>query len=121
MKARLVTLTLTLSALIVVSAAVSTQAATQGNSNKAKPAKSAKPKATKEAAPAAPAAQAKPATTAEKPATAKPAKKKKRKPAAAAAGIPSGAENCIKRLQELAEKDPLPDYEGQPSKIVNEG
>jgi hypothetical protein len=116
MKARLVTLTLTLSALIALSAAVSTQAATQGNSNKSRPPKRAKANANA----AAPAAQAKPATSAEKPVAAKPAKKKKKK-APAMAGVPSGVENCIKRLQQLAEKDPLPDYDGQPSKIVNEG
>lgn len=37
------------------------------------------------------------------------------------AGVPRGVPNCIKRLTQLAAKDPLIDYDGQPSQIINGG
>jgi len=36
-------------------------------------------------------------------------------------GIPTGAQNCIDRLTEIAAADPLPSYEGQPEQIINDG
>jgi hypothetical protein len=40
----------------------------------------------------------------------------------AEAGIPSGGPGaCVDRLSKLAEKDPLMAYEGEPSKIIDEG
>jgi hypothetical protein len=45
----------------------------------------------------------------------------RRKRPRAATGIPTGVENCLKRLATLAAADPLIDYEGQPSNIINNG
>lgn len=36
-------------------------------------------------------------------------------------GVPTGVQNCIDRLIELATPDPLVAYDGQPSEIVNNG
>lgn len=36
-------------------------------------------------------------------------------------GVPSGVDNCMKHLAEMAEMEPLPDYEGHPSEIINNG
>jgi hypothetical protein len=36
-------------------------------------------------------------------------------------GIPSGMENCLKALMQMAERDPLPEYEGRPEQIINNG
>jgi hypothetical protein len=30
-------------------------------------------------------------------------------------------ENCLKALAQMAERDPLPDYEGRPEQIINDG
>jgi hypothetical protein len=96
----------------------SSQAIAQGNANK--------PAATKKAPPPPPkAAQAKPApaaATGESAAPAKPKPKPKRKAAAnPMAGVPKGVPACIKHLTQMAEKDPLIEYEGHPSDIVNGG
>ena len=36
-------------------------------------------------------------------------------------GVPSGVDNCMKHLAEMAAMDPMPDYEGHPSEIINNG
>ncbi|HVF92428.1 MAG TPA: hypothetical protein VNH22_20345 [Blastocatellia bacterium] len=36
-------------------------------------------------------------------------------------GIPTGVQNCLDRLIEVAAADPLPAYEGQPEQIINDG
>jgi hypothetical protein len=51
---------------------------------------------------------------------AKPKPKPKKK-ASAMAGVPRGVPACIKRLTQLAAKDPLIDYDGRPSEIINGG
>lgn len=95
----------------------SAQAVAQ-NANKPAAARKAKPAAKKapEAKPAA--AAAAPQATAEKP-MAKP--KPKRKASQAMRGVPNGVPNCIKHLAKMAEKDPLINYDGHPSEIVNNG
>jgi hypothetical protein len=45
----------------------------------------------------------------------------RRRQGRAATGIPSGVENCLNRLATLAAADPLINYEGQPSNIINNG
>lgn len=51
-----------------------------------------------------------------------PAKRKtKKKRVKAMAAIPSTPQDCLNRLAKLAAKDPLPGYDGEPSKIINEG
>lgn len=90
--------------------------------------------AARKAKPAAKPAEAKPAP---KPAAAKPAPapaaagqamaapkpkpKPKRKPSTAMAGVPMGVPTCLKHLSKMAEKDPLIDYDGHPSEIINGG
>ena len=55
-------------------------------------------------------------------ATAKPRKKRVRKPGKKMmAGVPMGVENCLNHLAKMAAADPLIDYEGHPSEIVNNG
>jgi hypothetical protein len=57
-------------------------------------------------------------------ATAKPRKKRMRKPGGRSrmmAGVPMGVENCLNHLAKMAAADPLIDYEGHPSEIVNNG
>jgi hypothetical protein len=51
------------------------------------------------------------------------AKKPKAKKAGAMsmAGVPKGVQTCIDHLIKMAEKDPLIDYEGHPSEIINGG
>ena len=96
----------------------SAQAVAQ-NANKPAAARKAKPaKKAPEAKPAAAAATPAPAATAEKP-MAKP--KPKRKASMAMRGVPNGVPNCIKHLAKMAEKDPLINYDGHPSEIVNNG
>ena len=93
----------------------SAQAVAQ-NANKPAPRK-AKPAAKPaEAKPAPAAASAGQAATAPKP---KP--KPKRKPSTAMAGVPKGVPACLKHLSKMAEKDPLIDYDGHPSEIINGG
>ena len=36
-------------------------------------------------------------------------------------GVPSGVENCLKHLAQMAASDPLIDYDGHPSEIINNG
>jgi hypothetical protein len=36
-------------------------------------------------------------------------------------GVPTGSENCLNALAQMAASDPLPDYEGRPSQIINNG
>ena len=36
-------------------------------------------------------------------------------------GVPSGVENCLNHLAQMAAADPLIDYEGHPSEIINNG
>ncbi|HKS43464.1 MAG TPA: hypothetical protein VJX74_22810 [Blastocatellia bacterium] len=56
------------------------------------------------------------------PAMAKPRKKRVRKPAKnRMAGVPMGVENCLNHLAKMAAADPLIDYEGHPSEIINNG
>jgi len=96
----------------------SAQAVAQ-NANKPAAARKAKPaKKAPEAKPAAAATTPAPAATAEKP-MAKP--KPKRKASMAMSGVPNGVPNCIKHLAKMAEKDPLINYDGHPSEIVNNG
>jgi hypothetical protein len=96
----------------------SAQAVAQ-NANKPAAARKAKPaKKAPEAKPAAAAATPTPQAAAEKP-MAKP--KPKRKASMAMSGVPNGVPNCIKHLAKMAEKDPLINYDGHPSEIVNNG
>ena len=37
------------------------------------------------------------------------------------AGVPKGVQACLDHLVKMAEKDPLMDYEGHPSEIINGG
>jgi hypothetical protein len=114
MRVKLVTFGITaVATLALLVQASSSQAVAQGNANKPA-AKKAPPQA--KPANAAPAPAAAPAATAEKP---KPKPKKKAK--TAMAGVPSGVPNCIKHLSQMAAKDPLIDYDGHPSEIINGG
>ena len=36
-------------------------------------------------------------------------------------GVPSGMKNCLDHLSQMAANDPLIDYEGHPSEIINNG
>ncbi|MGA9772000.1 MAG: hypothetical protein WBV94_23415 [Blastocatellia bacterium] len=55
-------------------------------------------------------------------AAAKPRKKRVRKPGKKMmAGVPMGVENCLNHLAKMAAADPLIDYEGHPSEIINNG
>ena len=55
-------------------------------------------------------------------APAKPRKKRMRKPGnRMMTGVPMGVENCLNHLAKMAAADPLIDYEGHPSEIVNNG
>jgi hypothetical protein len=114
MRVKLVTFCITVVATLALVVQASSQAVAQGNANKP---------AAKKKAPAAP-AQAKPANAA--PAAsgetaAKPKPKPRPKKKAAMAGVPRGVPNCIKHLSQMAAKDPLIDYDGHPSEIVNNG
>lgn len=56
-----------------------------------------------------------------------PKKAKAKKPKAkkggamAMAGVPKGVQACLDHLIKMAEKDPLMDYDGHPSEIINGG
>ena len=52
---------------------------------------------------------------------AKPKPKAKRRASKKMAGVPNGVPACIKHLREMAEKEPLIDYDGHPSEIINGG
>lgn len=54
-------------------------------------------------------------------APAKPRKKRMRSKSRMMAGVPMGVENCLNHLAKMAAADPLIDYEGHPSEIVNNG
>ncbi|HKA17745.1 MAG TPA: hypothetical protein VKN18_05455 [Blastocatellia bacterium] len=112
MRVKLVTFCITAVATLALVVQASSQAVAQGNANK--------PAAKKKAPPPPP--QAKPAN-APAPAPAETAAKPKPKPKkkAAMAGVPKGVPNCIKRLSQMAAKDPLIDYFGHPSEIINDG
>ncbi|HKP11004.1 MAG TPA: hypothetical protein VJZ91_02800 [Blastocatellia bacterium] len=58
---------------------------------------------------------------ANKSAAAKPRAKKRRKPASHAMAMPTDPQGCLNRLATLAAREPLPAYEGEPSRIVNDG
>ena len=47
------------------------------------------------------------------------AAKPKPKPKKKAAVVPKGVPGCVKQLTQLAAKDPLIDYDGKPSDIIN--
>jgi len=122
MRVKLVTFCFTAVATLAFVVQASSQAVAQGNANKP----AAKKKAPAQAKPAnAPApSQAKPANApapAASETAAKPKAKPKPKKKAAMAGVPKGVPNCIKHLSQMASKDPLPDYFGHPSEIINNG
>jgi hypothetical protein len=52
---------------------------------------------------------------------ARPKARKHRRPAARAMAMPTDPQGCLNRLATLAAREPLPGYEGEPSKIINEG
>jgi hypothetical protein len=112
MRAKLVTFGITAVATLALVVQASSQAIAQGNANKPAAAKkkTPPPPPPKAAAPAADPGQTMMA--------AKPKPKPKRR---AQAGIPKGIPGCIKQLTQLAAKDPLIDYDGRPSDIVNGG
>jgi hypothetical protein len=117
MRAKLVTFGFTAVAILALGLHASSQAIAQGNANKPAAAKKAPPKSVQvKPAPVAPAA-GEPAMAA-KP---KPKPKPKRKATNAMVGVPTGVPACIKHLTQMAEKDPLIDYDGHPSDIVNGG
>jgi hypothetical protein len=116
MKAKLVTLGITAVATLVLVVQGSSQAIAQGNTNKPAAKKKAPPPPPPKPAQAAPAPAADAGQTMMAP---KPKPKPKKK--AAMGGVPRGVPNCIKRLTQLAAKDPLIDYDGRPSEIINGG
>ena len=116
MRAKLVMLGFTAVAILALVLQASPQAIAQGNSNK--PATAKKTKAAKPAPPPAAAPAAGETTMAAKP---KPKPKRKRKPSMAMAGVPMGVPACLQHLTKMAEKDPLIDYDGHPSEIINGG
>ena len=120
MRAKLVTFGITAVATLALVVQASSQAIAQGNANKPAAAKKkAPPPPPKpvQAKPAPAAADAGQTTMAAKP---KP-KPKKKKAAAVMAGVPKGVPACIKHLTQMAAKDPLIDYDGHPSEIINGG
>jgi len=114
MRAKLVTFGITAVATLAMVVQASPQAVAQ-NSNKPAAKKKAPPPPKPVEAKPAPAAAAKTETAA------KPKPKPKKKKAAAMAGVPKGVPNCIKHLTQMAAKDPLIDYDGHPSEIINGG
>jgi hypothetical protein len=118
MRSKLVTFGITAVATLALVVQASSQAIAQGNANK--------PAAAKKKAPPPPPpkpAQAKPAPAPAAPAPAATAAKPKPKPKkkSAMAGVPNGVPACIKHLTQMAAKDPLIDYDGHPSEIINGG
>jgi hypothetical protein len=65
--------------------------------------------------------QMKPAEAGQTMAPKKAKAKKKAKRGMAMAGVPKGVQACLDHLIKMAEKDPLIDYEGHPSEIINGG
>lgn len=123
MRAKLVTFGITAVATLALVVQASSQAIAQGNANKPAAAKKKMPPPPPpkpaQAKPAPP-APADPGQTmmAAKP---KPKPKAKKKGPMAMAGVPKGVPACIKHLTQMAEKDPLIDYDGHPSEIINGG
>jgi len=118
MRAKLVTLGITAVATLALVVQASSQAIAQ-NTNKPPAAKKKAPPPPPPKPAAAPATPAPEGTTmAAKP---KPKPKPKKKAPMRMAGVPSGVPNCIKHLTQMAAKDPLIDYDGHPSEIVNNG
>ena len=102
----------------VIAAGLMSEASAQAVAQNAnKPAKKAKPAAKPAEAKVAPAA----AATGQAMTAAKPKPKPKRKASTAMAGVPNGVPACLKHLAKMAEKDPLIDYDGHPSEIINGG
>ena len=92
MRSKLLTLFMAVAVVVALAAELSVAAlAYQGNANKA----------------AAPAKKAR--------------AKKRKKPMSHVAAIPTTPQDCLNRLATLAAREPLPAYEGEPMKIVNEG
>lgn len=121
MRAKLVTFGITAVATLALVVQASSQAIAQGNANKPAAAKKkAPPPPPPKPVQAKPAPAADPAQTmmAAKP---KPKPKKKKKASMAMAGVPKGVPACIKHLTQMAAKDPLIDYDGHPSEIINGG
>lgn len=118
MRAKLVMFGFTAVAILALVLQASPQAIAQGNSNKSAAAKKAPPPPKPAQAKPAPAPAAGQDTMAAKP---KPKPKKKRKPSTAMAGVPMGVPACLQHLTKMAEKDPLIDYDGHPSEVINGG
>jgi len=116
MRAKLVTFGITAVATLAMVVQASPQAVAQ-NSNKPAAKKKAPPPPPPKPVEAKPA----PAAAAKTETAAKPKPKPKKKKAAAMAGVPKGVPNCIKHLTQMAAKDPLIDYDGHPSEIINGG
>jgi hypothetical protein len=112
MRAKLVTLGITAVATLALVVQASPQAVAQ-NTNKPAAKKKSPPPPPPKPAPAQPAPPAEGQTTM----AAKPKPKPKKK----AAVVPKGVPGCVKQLTQLAAKDPLIDYYGRPSSIVNDG
>ena len=52
----------------------------------------------------------------------KPARRRaKRSGATSMRGVPKGVKNCLDHLSQMAANDPLIDYEGHPSEVINNG
>lgn len=117
MRAKVVTFGFTAVAILALVLQALPQAIAQGNANKPAAAKKAKPAPKPEAKPAPPTPPAAGGETM----AAKPKPKPKPKRKASMAGVPKGVPACIERLTKLAEKDPLINYDGRPSEIVNNG
>jgi len=118
MRAKLVTFVITAVATLALVVQASSQAIAKENTNNPATKKKASPPPPPmpaQAKPASPAPAAGQTMMAAKP---KPKPKKKK---AAMAGVPKGVPACIKRLTEMAAKDPLIDYDGHPSEIINGG
>ncbi len=115
MRVRFVTVALALFAACTMASGAFASPAFEQNANASmtKP----KPRRKTVSKPAAPAASGDTATMQgeSKP---KPRRMKKK---AAPQGVPTGAQNCIDALITMAATDPLPDYEGRPADIINNG
>ena len=111
MRAKLVTFGITAVATLSLVVQASPQAVAQ-NTNKPAAKKKAPPPPPPKPAPA----QAAPAPAeGQTMMAAKPKPKQKKKVAA----VPKGVPGCVKQLTQLAAKDPLIDYDGRPSSIIN--
>ena len=109
MRAKLVTFGITAVATLSLVVQASPQAVAQ-NTNKPAAKKKAPPPPPPKPAAAAPAPAAGETTMAAKP---------KPKPRKKVAAVPKGVPGCVKQLTQMAAKDPLIDYDGRPSSIIN--